>query len=93
VVVNVGTLPLHPMYAFIVCPLGTSVTYFLIPYISAFTYHWPGHEADHSPPSTEVKNVWSYTSTPHYASMAGAQLKNTGTTSPLPLPRDQPCCL
>jgi hypothetical protein len=25
----------------------------------------PGHEADHSPPpSAEVKNVWSYTSTP-----------------------------
>jgi hypothetical protein len=25
----------------------------------------PGHEADHSPPSSvEVKNVWSYTSTP-----------------------------
>jgi hypothetical protein len=26
---------------------------------------WPGREADHSPPSSaEVKNVWSYTSTP-----------------------------
>jgi hypothetical protein len=26
---------------------------------------WPGHEADHSPPpSAEVKNAWSYTSTP-----------------------------
>jgi hypothetical protein len=25
---------------------------------------WPGHEADHSPPSSaKVKNVWSYTST------------------------------
>jgi hypothetical protein len=25
----------------------------------------PGHEADHSPPSSaEVKNAWSYTSTP-----------------------------
>jgi hypothetical protein len=25
----------------------------------------PGHEADHSPPSSaKVKNVWSYTSTP-----------------------------
>jgi hypothetical protein len=23
----------------------------------------PGHEANHSPPSTEVKNVWRYTST------------------------------
>jgi hypothetical protein len=30
----------------------------------------PGREADRSPPSTaEVKNVWSYTSTPLYASM------------------------
>jgi hypothetical protein len=26
---------------------------------------WPGHEADHSPPSSaKVKNAWSYTSTP-----------------------------
>jgi hypothetical protein len=26
---------------------------------------WPGHEADPSPPfNAEVKNVWSYTSTP-----------------------------
>jgi len=26
---------------------------------------WPGHEADHSPPSrAEVKNVWRYISTP-----------------------------
>jgi len=26
---------------------------------------WPGHEADHScPPSAEVMNEWSYTSTP-----------------------------
>jgi hypothetical protein len=26
---------------------------------------WPGREADHSPPSSaEVKNAWSYTSTP-----------------------------
>jgi hypothetical protein len=26
---------------------------------------WLGHEADHSPPSSaEVKNAWSYTSTP-----------------------------
>jgi hypothetical protein len=26
---------------------------------------WPGREADHSPPSNaEIKNAWSYTSTP-----------------------------
>jgi len=23
-----------------------------------------GHDVDHSPPSTEIKNEWSYTSTP-----------------------------
>jgi len=29
----------------------------------------PGHEVDHSFPSTaEVKNEWSYTSTPHMSS-------------------------
>jgi hypothetical protein len=32
---------------------------------------WVGREADNSPPSTaEVKNPWSYTSTPQYAFMA-----------------------
>jgi hypothetical protein len=35
-------------------------------------WHWltiiPGREADHSPPSSaEVKNAWSYASTPPYA--------------------------
>jgi hypothetical protein len=30
----------------------------------------PGHEADHSPSSfAEVKNAWSYTSTPHHTSI------------------------
>jgi len=34
----------------------------------------PGREADHSPPpSAEVKNAWSYTSTPLWY---GAQLKH-----------------
>jgi hypothetical protein len=32
---------------------------------------WPGCEADHSPPSSaDVKNAWSYTSSPQYAFMA-----------------------
>jgi len=32
---------------------------------------WPGHEADHSSPSSaEVRNVWGYTSTPPYIFMA-----------------------
>jgi len=34
---------------------------------------WPGREDDHSPPPTgEVKNAWSYTSTPHKSSYLGA---------------------
>jgi hypothetical protein len=34
-------------------------------------------EADHSPPSSaEVKNAWSYTSTPQYAFMAWCLVKN-----------------
>jgi hypothetical protein len=32
---------------------------------SSLGVKWPGREADHSPPSSaEVKNEWSYTSTP-----------------------------
>jgi hypothetical protein len=29
----------------------------------------PGREADHSPPSAEVKKIWIYISTPPYAFM------------------------
>jgi hypothetical protein len=37
----------------------------------------PGHEADHSPPSSaEVKNAWSYTSTPQYVFMAWCLVKH-----------------
>jgi hypothetical protein len=47
----------------------------------------PGREADHSPlPSTEVKNAWSYTSTPSIL-LHGVVLslkQSTGTTLPLP---------
>jgi hypothetical protein len=36
----------------------------------------PWREADHSPPSSaEVKNAWSYTSTPQYAFMAWCFVK------------------
>jgi len=36
----------------------------------------PGNEADHSPPSSaEVKNAWSYTSTPPYVFMAWCLVK------------------
>jgi hypothetical protein len=37
---------------------------------------WPRLKADFSPPSsTEVKNVWSYTSLPQYASTAWRSVK------------------
>jgi hypothetical protein len=37
----------------------------------------PGREADHSPPSSaEVKNVWSYTSTPQYVFIAWCLVKH-----------------
>jgi len=36
-------------------------------------------EADHSPPSSaQVKNVWSYTSTPQYAFMEWCLVKHRG---------------
>jgi hypothetical protein len=39
----------------------------------------PGREADHQPPfSDEVKNAWSYNSTPHYAFMAWYLVKTQG---------------
>jgi hypothetical protein len=37
----------------------------------------PGREADHSPPSSaDVKNAWSYTSTPQYVFMAWCLVKH-----------------
>jgi hypothetical protein len=43
---------------------------------------WPGREADYSPPSSaEVKNAWSYTSTPSEVFMAWCYL-STGKTLP-----------
>jgi len=36
-----------------------------VPWALSLGVKRPGREADHSPPSsTEVKNAWSYTSTP-----------------------------
>jgi hypothetical protein len=44
-----------------------------------------GREADHLPPSSaEVKNTWSYASTPQYAFLAWYSVKSTGTTLALP---------
>jgi len=42
----------------------------------------PGREADHSPPSSaEVKNAWSYTSTPQYVFMAWYLVKQRDNCS------------
>jgi hypothetical protein len=42
-----------------------------VPGVLSLAVKRPGREADHSPPpSAEVKNVWSYTSTPQYVFMA-----------------------
>jgi hypothetical protein len=39
----------------------------------------PGRETDHSPPSSDdIKNAWSYTSTPQYAFMAWYSVKAQG---------------
>jgi hypothetical protein len=36
---------------------------------------WPGHEADHLPPtSAELRNTWIYTSTPHTSSWRSTSL-------------------
>jgi hypothetical protein len=44
----------------------------------------PGCEANNSPSSSaEVKNVWSYTSTPQYAFIACSVKKNRGKILPL----------
>jgi hypothetical protein len=40
----------------------------------------PGSVADYSPPSSaEVKNAWSYSSTPQYVFMAWCLVKHSGT--------------
>jgi hypothetical protein len=40
---------------------------------------WPGHEANHSPPSSsEAKNEWRSTSTPQYAVLAWCSAKAQG---------------
>jgi hypothetical protein len=42
---------------------------------------WPGRKADHSPSSiAEVKNAWSYTSTPQYAFMEWCLVKHRDFT-------------
>jgi hypothetical protein len=46
---------------------------------------WLGHEADHSLSSSADKNMWSYTSTPQYASMAWCSVEAQGLLYLLPL--------
>jgi hypothetical protein len=51
------------------CPIGTGGLFPL-------GVKLPGREIDHSlPSSAEVKNEWSYTSTPQYAFMAWCSIK------------------
>jgi hypothetical protein len=42
----------------------------LVPGALSYGVKWTWHKADHlPPPSVEVKNMWSYTSTPEYVFM------------------------
>jgi hypothetical protein len=46
---------------------------------------WPGSEADHSPPSSaDVKNAWSYTSTPQHIFMVWCVVKHRDNFISLP---------
>jgi hypothetical protein len=48
-----------------------------VPGASSLGVKRPGREVDHSAPSgAEVKNAWSYTSTPQYVFMAGCLVKH-----------------
>jgi hypothetical protein len=48
-----------------------------VPGALSFGVKWPGREADHSPPSSaEVKNEWSYASTPQYIFMEWCLVKH-----------------
>jgi hypothetical protein len=60
-----------------------------VPGVLALGVKRPGHEADHSPPSSaEVKNVWSYTSAPTI-SLRGVVLSyKKGTETTLHIPSD-----
>jgi len=45
---------------------GSPIILFNWYWVSFLGKKWPGHEADHSLPTDgEVKNTWSYASTPH----------------------------
>jgi hypothetical protein len=48
-----------------------------VPWVFSVRVKRPGREADHSPPSSaEVKNAWSYTSTPQYVFVAWCLVKH-----------------
>jgi hypothetical protein len=58
-------------------PAKTSIQW--VPAIVTPEVKRPPREADHSPPpSSEVKNAWSYTSTPQYVLMASFLVKQRG---------------
>jgi hypothetical protein len=58
------------------CPLGARVLFSGV--------MWPGYEIDHLPPSrVEVKNAWSYTSTPPYSCISWCLITSQAQLSPL----------
>jgi len=66
------------------CLMTTQPSIQWVPGALSLGVKWPGREADHTPQSSaEVKNAWSYTSTPQYVFMAWYPVtKSTGTTLP-----------
>jgi len=57
-----------------------------VPRVLSLAVKRPGREADHShPPTAEVKNAWSSTSTSQYAFMAWFSVKAQGQLYLLPL--------
>jgi hypothetical protein len=53
-----------------------------VPEVLSLGVKWPGRESDHLPPSSdEVRNTWSYTSTPQYAFMAWCSVKESTETA------------
>jgi hypothetical protein len=61
---NASSYTSTPQYAFM-ARCSVKITYYYLPGAVSVVLKRPGHEVDHShPSSTEVKNLWSYTSTP-----------------------------
>jgi hypothetical protein len=77
-----GTIPPLLQYVFMTWCLvkhrdNFNFTFYLLPGAPSLGVKRPWREADHSPPSNaEVKNAWSYTSTPQYVFMAWCLVKH-----------------